>query len=265
MRIQRPNQRGFTLMELIAVMAIMAILSAVLAPSLIDAIDDAYAAAETENIATLADDLERHIRITGTLPGRSLAEWSAAIAGTSSTPLADVQRNQRGYTRSVYFDPNFFVSGGSFNGYVQTTGLAAAPFSPRFMLISSLRGNVGVLPNDAVQFDDIWNRASGATLVESDSLKIERRNLRGLFHRLLLANQNPAQVAFSLNGSGQLAVPAATAGGDGLVSRYVLEGSEVAVYGTPFPTGGLLSATLVQGDISLRYADDGGVFEWVTP
>lgn len=267
MRLLQTNeqQRGFTLMELIAVMAILAILSAVLAPSLIDAIDDAYATAEANNLSAIADDLERYISDTGIVPDRALATWSAAVATTSSRALASIQLNERGFTRSVYFDPRFIASGGGFNGYVQTGGLSTPPASPRVMIISDMRGNVAVQANDATRFNDIWNRTAGAALVESDTLKIERRHMGGLFHRVLLANQSTSQAAYSINAAGQLAVPAGSSGVDGLLSRYIIEGSELALYGTPFPTGGLASAALVQRDVSLRYASDGGSFEWARP
>ncbi|MEO0574252.1 MAG: type II secretion system protein [Pseudomonadota bacterium] len=256
---------GFTLMELIAVMAILAILSAVLAPSLIDAVDDAYAAAETDNLAQLADDLERYIRDTGIVPGRAVASWSAAIATTSSRAALAVQQNERGYTRSVYFDPAFVSASGGFDGYTQSSGLTAAPASPRFMVISSLSANVGVQANDTAVFNAIWDRDAGAAIVESDRLKIERRHVGGLFHRVLLINQLTSQVAYALNGSAQLAVPAASTGVDGLLSRYVIDGSELALYSGPYPTGALASAALVNADLSVRYESTGSAFEWVRP
>lgn len=262
-RIQR--EQGFTLMELIAVMAILAILSAVLAPRLMDAVDDAYAAAEASNLAQLADDLERYIRDTGIVPGRDVASWSAAIASNSSRAESSVQLNERGHTRSVYFDPAFISATGGFNGYTQSSGLTSAPASPRFMVISSLRANVGVLADDTAVFNAIWNRSSGAAIVEGDDVKIERRHLGALFHRVLLTNQMTSQVAYALNGSAQLAIPAAGTGIDGVLSRYVIAGSELALYGGPYPTGSLASAALVQGDISLRYASSGSNFEWVRP
>ncbi len=253
-------------MELIAVMAILAVLSAVLAPSLIDGIDEAYSVAERETLEQLGEDLTRYVRTTGRIPDRNAANWSTAIASVSATPVADVLRNRRGNQRFVYFDPNFLTAGGpAFNGYNQTAGLSAPPNSPRIMLISNIKGNVPNQPANAARFNEIWNQVPGAALEESRDLKIVRLNLSGLFHRVWMANGAPSLAAYSLNDSSQAPVAAATAAADGLAARYVIDGSELKLFAAPFPTGGLASAQIVTGDVSLRYAPNGALFSWGAP
>ncbi|MEM8548494.1 MAG: type II secretion system protein [Pseudomonadota bacterium] len=259
------SMHGFTLMEMIAVMAIIGILAAVLAPSIVDAIDRADAAAERTNTTQLADDLQEHIRRTATIPGRAATSWGPAIATVSSRPVSDVTANRRGFTRTVYFDPNFLTAAGGFNGYAQTSGLALAPVSPRFMIISNLRGNVATQANNAATFDAIWNQTSGAAVLESEDILIERRHLGFLFHPVLLSNSEGQQVGFALNSSGQFAIPAASSGTDGLLSTWVLDGSQLSVFASPYPVGGLGTVVLVNDGLNIRNAANGAVFQWVLP
>ncbi|MEL7297747.1 MAG: prepilin-type N-terminal cleavage/methylation domain-containing protein [Pseudomonadota bacterium] len=247
--------RGFSLLELVGVMAVIAILSAVLAPNLVGVINDAYATAETENLISLADQLERSVLNTSVIPGNGSASWGAAIAAQSDLPLQDVLQNRRGFTRTVYFDPGFLNGTGGFNGYTQTTGLSAPPASPRFMIISDLSGNLGTQANNVSRFDAIWNRDPAATIVESDTVKIERRHIGDLFHRALIINEYSYQTGVSLNGGAQLAIPAAQAGADGLLSMYLIEGTEIALFDGPYPTGGLLTARLVDDYVTQRIED----------
>lgn len=252
-------------MEMIAVMAILAILSAVLAPSLIDGIDRAYAAAEQESLEQLAEDLTRYVRTTGRIPDRSAASWSTAIASVSATPTADVLSNRRGHQRFVYLDPAFLsASGSAFNGYTQTTGLTSAPNSPRVMLISNLKGNVPNQPNTAARFNEIWNQVPGASLEESNDLKIVRLNWSGLFHRVLMANGTPVLPGYSLNSQAQSPVAAASGASDGLALRYVIDGTQLQLFAGPYPSGSLNSAQIVTGDTSLRYNAVGTLNIWDT-
>ncbi|MEO0951304.1 MAG: prepilin-type N-terminal cleavage/methylation domain-containing protein [Pseudomonadota bacterium] len=87
------RQRGFTLMEMIAVMAILAVLSAIIAPSIVDTVNDAYAKAEDANLEQIADDLERYVRRNGAIPSGNVGDWSNALATLSSARAA--KRSQR--------------------------------------------------------------------------------------------------------------------------------------------------------------------------
>ncbi|MEL7311136.1 MAG: type II secretion system protein [Pseudomonadota bacterium] len=259
------TQRGFTLMELIGVMAILAILSAVLAPSIVGSINDAYGAAEAANLQQIVGELEAYVRRNSRIPSATLSDWTAAVATLSNIPADDIAANRRGFERRLYFDPNFFTAGGGFSGYQQTGGLAAAPLSPRVMLISDLTGNVGFPGNNAVTFDDIWNQRAGASLVESDRLFIQRWHLGALFKEVLATNTASNQAAISLNAAAAVPVPAAGVTLDGVLSRFVIEDSRLLVYADPYPTGDLQSVFKVTDDLGLRYEDQGGGFVWVQP
>ncbi|MEM6818855.1 MAG: type II secretion system protein [Pseudomonadota bacterium] len=259
------RQSGFTLMELIGVMAILAVLSAVIAPSIVGTVNDAYGRAEAANLRQIAEDLELFIRRNSQIPSGALGDWTAAVGTLSDAPVNDLALNRRGFQRVLYFDPNFFVASGGFAGYLQTGGLTAPPLSPRVMLISNLRGNVTGLTNNAAVFDDIWNQRPTAALFESDTLFVQRLNLGRLFKEVLVSSAAPNQAAISFNNAPAIAVPAAGLLSEGVLSRFVLQDSRVLLYADPFPIGGLQTAYKATEDLGLRYTDLGGTFGWLQP
>lgn len=257
------RQQGFTLMELIGVMAIMAVLAAVLAPSLTDGIDRAYAAVEEENLETLIGSLEQHILINKQIPRSTAADWTAAVAAYADLTREEVEFNQRGFRRRLYVDPQFFSSTESnFPGYSQTTGLSSRPYSPRLMLVSDLNRNAPNPPGSAADFAAIWDQSGGAVVSESSKVKVVRLNLSGRFHRLLLTNGHAQQASYALEGGAAAPVPAAVSGVDGTLIRYVLRSSQLSVFFSPYPTGGMNTSTIVAGDLALRYATDGSNWFW---
>lgn len=257
------RQRGFTLMELIAVMAILAVLSAIIAPSIVDTVNDAYAKAEDANLAQIAEDLERYVRRTGQIPSGALADWTGALATVSSAPATALATNRRGYQRLLYFDPSFLTVGGGFGGYTQTTGLLAPPASPRVMIISDLRGNVPAQGNNAARFDDIWNQRPGARIVESETVKIRRLNLGGLFREVVLTSDALTAVGAAFNAAPAVAVPPAVGVTDGVLIRYVIEDTRLSLYAGPFPVGALLTVYKVKEDLGIRFDD--AIGGWVLP
>ncbi|MEM1263548.1 MAG: prepilin-type N-terminal cleavage/methylation domain-containing protein [Pseudomonadota bacterium] len=260
------NNTGFTLLELIGVMAVLAILSAALAPAVFQAIDDAYAAAEDSNLERIGDDLIRYIRTTGVVPTRQTATMSTVLAAQSSLPEQKIATNERGFQRLFYFDPLFLSTPDSvWSGYAQTTGLGAAPLSPRLMIISDLGGNVATQPATSAAFNAIWNQSAGAAIVETDRVKIHRLNLSHLFHRILLTNENTSQAGYRLNLAAAQPVAAASGATDGVVSRYVIDGTEVTLFADPYPSGALATSRLVTANQSYLYTTNGTAWFWVTP
>ncbi len=257
------NQAGFTIMELIGAMAIIAILAAVLAPSVTDGIDRAYAAQEEANVSSLMGALEQHILQNKDIPREAAASWTAAIATYAELARDDVEFNPRGYRRQLYVDPQFFTSSEAvFPGYVQGAGLTSRPYSPRLMLVSDLTRNVPNPPRTAAEFAAIWDQTNTAVVVEGPKVKLERLNLAGYFHRLLLVNSHSQQPAYALESGGSVPVPAAFGGVDGTLTRYVLSSSRLSVFFSPYPTGGTNTSTLVAEDVALHYTTDGSSWFW---
>ncbi|MFK8014042.1 MAG: type II secretion system protein [Gammaproteobacteria bacterium] len=258
---------GFSLLELIGVMAVMAILSSVLAPSIVSTVDDAYARAEQDNLAMLANGLREHIVRTRSIPSTNSAVWSTALASDTDFAASQVLSNRRNRQRVLVADPRFFTSSDSaFGGYTQTTGLGVAPVSPRLLLISNLKGNVPSMSNTAATFNAVWNGDAGAVVVAGDNLKIERINLTNVFRHVLLTNSSPSQSAYALDTNTIMPVPAAVASTDGVTSVYVIDGTQMSLYAATYPAGALTNTVLVQRDFNHAYqTDNGSDWYWSAP
>lgn len=257
------HQRGFTLMELIGAMAIIAILAAVLAPSVIDGIDRAYSAAEERNLNGLMDALEEYIAQNKQIPREAVADWTAAIAAHVDLARSDVEFNARGYRRRLYVDPQFFSSSEAvFPGYSQTGGLSGRPYSPRLMLVSDLTRNAPAPPRTAAEFAAIWDQTGSPAVTEGEKVKVARLNLSGAFHRLLLTNSHTLQPAYALESGSAVPVPAAVGGVDGSLTRYVLGATTLHAFFSPYPSGGVHTRTLVRDDVALHYTTDGSNRFW---
>ncbi len=240
--------RGFSLLEMIAVLAIMSILASSMAPNVIASIDRAMNDAERSNLDTMADSLVTYIERTKSIPSARPSDWSAAIAAYGDETQGQILQNKKRYRRVLYVDPAFFSkSGGRFKGYQQDTGLSAQPASPRMMLVSVMSGNAPSAPTSSKAFDDIWNQTDNAGLKESDDVIIKRINLARQFHRVTLTNRNTSQAGYRIENGNQAPIPAASNGGEGSVTRYVLSNSQIKLYDQTFPSGSLL-ATLTVND-----------------
>lgn len=177
MKDRQNKNAGFTLLEMIGVLAIMSILAATIAPNVIHSIDRAAVRAETENLSTLASYLKLYTKENGSLPTPS--NWSSALLNYADAGLADIETNKRGRDRAYFVDP------------------ASSP-APRVMILSSMRNDLA-LPSSlstSARFDDLWNTADGdipptstwsgwsawnAVDSASDYLVIQRINLTPLY------------------------------------------------------------------------------------
>lgn len=86
------NRKGFTLIELIVVVAILGILAAVAAPRVINSVNDARVSAVKANMETVKGALNSYVAQTGKLPGDTGATKTAAqvddlLSGKTLTQL----------------------------------------------------------------------------------------------------------------------------------------------------------------------------------
>lgn len=255
--------KGFSLLEMIGVMAVMAIMAGALAPSVFQLIEEGYETAEQQSLQAISESLQKAIVKTQRIPTLAIADWSDMVAQYASLPPQRVVTNDKKFTRRLYADPMFFnASNQSFPGYTQTSGLASEPFSPRLMLVSSLTGSVNANLNSHDRFTDVWEQNVGALLLEDDKLMIERVNLAPLFVRVLLNNANTAQAGFELESGTENAVAAASGGVDGGRTVYVLRGTQIGLNASPYPGGATLRALIADRDFSLRYQLTGASWAW---
>ena len=250
-------------MELIGVMAVLAILAGALAPQVFRLLDEGFQSAEEKSLSTISQSLERYIRTTHQIPAPASASWTAAVASYASLPQESVRLNAKTFERRLFVDPNFYsTANAAFPGYQQTVGLASQPFSPRLMVVSSLDGAVNTNLNTGAAFEAVWSQTGSPAIVETDSLLIERLHLASLFHRVLLQNSATQQAGYRLEGGSEGAIGAAGSGIDGSRTIWVLSGSRLDLTAAPFPGGATLRQLIVDRQLSLRYEDSSGTFRW---
>lgn len=210
---KRWYEQGFTLIEIIGVLAIMAILAAVIAPNVIKQIQAARQDAEEESLSRLADGLRNYVLENRVIPqsGYGSGVWSTNIASQTDLPEKDIYQNDLNCARRYWFDPSTDIDGlsdgsgpydqntvsaANLAGY--TTGSTALPpVNPRAMIISDMTSgctnNVNGVANTNANFAAVWNQAA-SPLVEGKTLKIKRINFAQLFNTVNLSNETPITV-----------------------------------------------------------------------
>ena len=253
---RRADGEGFTMIEMIGVLAIMAILVAVAVPPIIERMNLARVTKEMRDLPVLAAALNRHILRTKTIPNQ---DWAQVIATELAVPINQVTTSSSGTPRVFLVDPAIHI--GTDVGilpYTQTAqGSAEPPVRARVMLIACQGRSLpdfipsGVATNSEI-FDHIWD-APKETVPEGwpadwegkgEYLQIIRINLAPLFRRLLvspLTEGAPAMI--SVDGSAPFAVPAAG------LSSYYLEGTVIGLHND----GQLESRDLLMSNRSYSY------------
>ena len=85
---EKTLQKGFTLVELLIVVIILAILAAILVPQFASSTDDARASAADSTLANLRASLDLYYQQHGDYPGANTAVPTAACGGTDGTGVA---------------------------------------------------------------------------------------------------------------------------------------------------------------------------------
>ena len=258
---------GFTLIEMIGVLAIISTLAAVLVPNVVKTVDEAVSDAEGRNLTTLAGALDSYTTSQKGIP--NAAGWVAALGSVTSMSTNKINLNERGFQRGYYADPRFFTATASaFAGYIQANGLSTTPISPRIMIVSDLTRNAPAAPTTAAAFNAIWDQSAGAIVVEGPRVRVQRIHLGSTFLPVLLTNQFTTAVAYRIDSGASVSLAAVGAGGGTGVTRHLLKGTKVSLQKPPFPTGALERAVLVTGARELSYVSSGGatpVWSWSAP
>jgi len=243
--------RAFSLIELIGVLAVMAILAAVLAPSFVRQMDKTSGDQESATLKSFGDALQASIMRNRYIP--SAVDWATTVATELGVDLAAVTTNPRRQPRFFLIDPGLNINntgvtqggdGAPVLPYTQNNaGSANVTNSSRVLIISSVgvslpAGVVSGVPT-AADFTAIWTNAdqtvppapvfSGWTGGTND-LKVERVNLSPLFVHVLLSQNasvgaNPRYSIDSTNWASGIEVPKTNS-----IDRYFLQNSVLALY-----------------------------------
>jgi len=201
---------GFTLVEMIGVLAIMAILASFIAPNVINQLAAAKRDAEDGQLATIAKGIELYIRQTRSFP----ATLTALSPDYVTAALGQLTTNPNGFLRYYFVQPNI-------SGFTNATGLSTTALADaRYMVITHLAQNVNPPITTDASFETWWSTDETGT----PDLKIHRGHVGHLFH-LLSLSANGAGGSYAVDGS-----PTASGGGT-LVPhiRYHLTGTPIGL------------------------------------
>lgn len=147
----RRAQRAFTLIELIGVLAIIAIMASILAPNMLRSLDRAASDAERVSLRALGEQSKRFLAETNQVPGAGAPPatppvWCAQLSSYSELSVHDIWKNRRGSPR----------------GFILESGTP----TPRAILFSNIRpSDTLTLPSGTfatAAFEQMWNTADGS-------------------------------------------------------------------------------------------------------
>jgi type II secretory pathway pseudopilin PulG len=229
------------LIEMIGVLAVIALLAVALIPQIIRRVDQAAATKEDADLNAMGDSLTQYILRNKRIP--DYTEIASSIANDMSLPLVAVTNTPRRLARAFLTDQNFRVNGAALPYGPQTTnGSVGPPVSARMIFVSSLSRALPITSSASLsdaEFQAIWDTPEGAKpstatwngFGSRDDLHIKKLNLAPLFYQLILINHDTVAVGrFSIDGTtnSTLGVPA---GGLGW-NRYYLDGTVLGLHDT---------------------------------
>ncbi len=207
---------GFTLIEVIGVLAVIALLAVAVTASVIRRVDQAALTRERADLNTIAEAYTQSSVRNKTIPGTNANSWAASVASQISMPTIRITTNSRNFSRVFLVDPALSINGSGL-GYIQTSNGTTKPLNARVLIASSLDG----VPS--ASFSNFWN------LAENDNVLVKKLDVGPLFHRLILIDHDTANAAlFSIDATNTMVVPPGGVGWD----KYYLDGTEVGLHGS---------------------------------
>jgi len=209
----RSGRRAFSLIEMVGVLAVIAITAAMLIPVLTKTTDSAVASQETVSLQSFGTALQNNIMRNRAIP--SPTTWASVVAGELGLTLSNVTSNVRQQARLLLVDTNGF--GSLTLPYSQTAAGTPNPLTnstlPRLMIVTSLgKALPAILGTNgfptATNFNALWNCPSGVIPTNSPwntwtgnaaDVNVQRISLSTLFAHLVLNNTDPTNAIYGID------------------------------------------------------------------
>jgi len=208
----RPGAGGFSMVELLAVLCVLAILGAAVAPSLLRALEAESKRREAQALSSISRGLREYVLQARQVP--ALAVLAGHVAQILGWPIQSVQTNAFGQARLFLYDPDLRIGSttASTLPYTQGTLGASNVAGARFMAISSLNSPLPAIltqpgTNAAAVFAGIWEAPDETAPAgwtwggKWDDIKIQRLNLAPLFTQVVLNNETAQMGRYSIDGT----------------------------------------------------------------
>ncbi len=251
------DERGSSLIQIIGLLAVLAILATVLAPAWLRDIDEKVRRQEREALSIISGGLRQYIVNTRSIPAPQTAMSNAAPR--IGWPVAQVLTNARGQPRRVLVDPGLQVGTNTaatlpyVQGIYGATNLSQANL--RLLLVSSLSGPLPAILEDpgtnaATVFNLVWDSTDGQAPANWtwggrwEDIAVHRLSLLPLFTRLTLVNAATQMGRFSIdNTNTHVALPSTN------FSSFYIVGTVLGLHGDQPKQNGRLQAVQVLQDV----------------
>lgn len=261
-RTRKQRQNGFSLIEMVGVIAIMAIVAALITPNLARRISRSNGEREDQALTVIADGLIRSVRATQTIPGAS--SWVTNVAaqiGMSANDVRYVNPSDTASGRVYLLHPSFVPTNSSTTDplWSQSSSGASSVTNARLLIISSHKSSLSLPVSSgraasATAFDNIWNWSFDATTQDPPSgwpsswtdngeyLHVQRVNLASLFQIATFNNAHHGTnyPYFQIGSSTATAMTSTN-----VVSAYFVDGTIIRLY---FTNGTTLQMTHTLGN-----------------
>lgn len=211
------RRSGFTMIEMLGVLAIIMALAAVAAKNVLESVKTARRDSEVTTMSTLAESFRASVLENKCVP--TAANWHTGVFANLNIAPNKVTNTTAGTRRVLLYDPAFRVGTNttSVPPYTQTSNGSLQPVSPRVVLLSSLIYQLPSLGTDSATFSNIWftprfgvpDGWAAAWGEQCPDLRIERMDLRDLFCCVVLENlDTTTNASYSLETGTDASVPA---------------------------------------------------------
>ena len=196
LRAAKPDsRRGFSLIEFIGVLAVIAVLAAALVPAVIKRVDFTAWSSETASLAAMADALKLYIVRSNAIPDQT--QWSTAIGSQLGLSPNEITTTPRNYSRAFLIDTSGWLGTAPFSSGYWTQSPIGTTFTSgaRLMIVSTVAGPplpvTSGKPGYAA-FTNIWNTPLRASPWPTTTWNgrgedlVTRINLDPMFCRVIL-------------------------------------------------------------------------------